>query len=323
MNDWKNVQAFLEGCPEVILVVHDKPDGDCLGSGLTLCLGLAGLGYKPVMLLPEAIPEIYHFLPGQEYVEIRAKSALPESIPVITVDCSDMERLNYKINESNPVLNIDHHVSNTCFGLLNIVDTDAAATGEIVYSLLGEAKVEITPEMATCLYVAISTDTGSFIYSNTTAKSLRIASELLAQKTDLDLIRSELHETRPLSELLTIKAALENLFISEDGKMISCTLAYKELQEKKLLTTETDGLIGMLRATEGVEIALLFKELQPGLVKISLRSKSYLDVNALASEFNGGGHARAAGCTIKGDLQEVQRLVFKKTNEHLKGQSAL
>ena len=317
MNDWQQIKSYLQGYHEIILLVHDKPDGDCLGSGLALCLGLSELGYKPVMLLPEAIPEIYHFLPGQQYVEIRTVSALPERLPVITVDCTDMERLNYVINSSNPILNIDHHVSNNYFGQLNIIDTDAAATGEIIYALFQEASVKITPDIATCLYVAISTDTGSFIYSNTTAKSLRIASDLLSKKTNLDLIRSELHEKRPLAELLTIKAALENLFISKDGKIIVCALAHNELKKKNLLTTETDGLIGMLRATEGVEVALLFKELQPELVKVSLRSKTYLDVNLLAGEFNGGGHAGAAGCTINGDLQNIQRLVLKKTKEHL------
>jgi phosphoesterase RecJ-like protein len=319
MSDWTKICSILAESKEAIILVHEKADGDCLGSALALAFSLHELGMKPVIYYPEEIPLVYRFLPGTEMLKIKAPGSLPESIPVIAVDCADKKRVVYDIPTNSPIINIDHHVSNDYFGTYNIVDTDAAAAGEIIYRILKDGGVRISPDMATCLYVAISTDTGSFSYSNITSETMKIASELLELGSDMNLIRENLYEKRPLSELLTIKAALANFCISEDGKLINCLLDFDTLNKDELIGADTDGLIGLLRATDGVEVALIFKEIEIGNVKVSLRSKSYVDVNIIAREFGGGGHSRAAGCTIKGNIHEIKDNVLKMVTPYLTG----
>lgn len=319
MNNWERLTEFLQGQREVTLVVHEKPDGDCLGSALALAFVLDKVGLRPTLFLPEKVPKLYGFLPGQNYLEIQTEGTLPKGQPLISVDCAGLGRIPFEIPASIPIFNIDHHISNTYFGEVNIVDTVAAATGEILYLLFNEGKIEIDQDIATCLYVALATDTGSFRFSNTTPATLRIASELLSLGSRVDEIRENLYEKRPLSELLTVKKALENIFISSDGRVISSTLSHKEMLDNNLLKADTDGIIGMMRSVEGVEVALLFKEVEPEEVRISFRSKSLLDVNVLAQSFGGGGHARAAGCTMKGRIQDIASQVIKRAEELLGG----
>lgn len=321
MSDWDNIISILAEHQKVILLIHEKPDGDCLGSALALAQGLMQVGKEPQIWHPEPVAAIYSFLPRLDLYKIQPYGQVPPQVPIIAVDCADASRLGYTLAESNQLINIDHHASNDGFGTYNIVDTKAAAAGEIVYRLLKEGARRITPEIATCLYVAISTDTGSFTYSNTTSATLGIASELLTFGAATDLIREHLHEKRPFAELITMKAALENLFISHDKKIIGCTLDYDTLSANHILTADTDGLIGMLRATDGVEVALLFKELEPSQVKVSLRSKSQVDVNVVARQFGGGGHPRAAGCTVNDSLSKVKQSVMEKTLLYLNGGS--
>jgi len=314
MSDWQNLQAYLTPGQDVILLVHEKPDGDCLGSALGVGLFLQDLGYSPVVYLPKPIPPQYDFLPGKAMIKVVAEGAVPENTTIIAVDCGDLQRWDYVIPSSSPIINIDHHISNTMFGVINIVDTNASATGEIMYEIMMDANWTITPAVATCLYVAISTDTGSFRYSNVTPKTFRIAGELVKVGADLDLIRNVLFESRPLAELVTMGRALESLAFSAQNKVASAQLSYAVLSKENLLDADTDGLIGMMRATEGVELALVFKEPEPGKVRVSLRSKSYVDVNQLAQLFQGGGHPRAAGCTIEGEITEIASRVLSAAN---------
>lgn len=315
MSRWSLIQDRLKPGGEIVLLVHEKPDGDCLGSALGLGLFLKEQGYRPVLYLPKPVPELYRFMPGQELIKIVEKGAVPEHTPIIAVDCGDTQRWEYQIPSSSQLLNIDHHISNTMFGVVNIVDPKASATGEILYELMIEAGGTVSADMATCLYVAVNTDTGSFRYSNVAAKTFRIAGELVAAGADLNLVRNELFEKRPLVELLTMKNALENLTFTSEGKIASAQLPYEVLRRDNLQDPDTDGLIGMMRATEGVELALLFKELEPNLVKVSFRSKSFVDSNKLAQHFQGGGHPRAAGCTIKGQLAETAEKVMQLARE--------
>lgn len=319
MSDWESICSILEAHKDVNILIHEKADGDALGSALALAYILKQHGKNPQILYHEDVPATYLFLPGLEMVKKQTPGPLDKSIPIIAVDCADDKRTAYKISSDYTIINIDHHISNNYFGTYNIVDCSAAAVGEIVYRILKDADLGITPKMATCLYIAISTDTGSFSYSNTTAETMRIASELIIIGADLDLIRRNLHEKKPLRELLTVKLALANLFFSKDSKIISSVLDYDTLNEKNLLNTDTDGLLALLRSTEGTEVTLLFKEIKPGEVKVSFRSKEYIDVNQVASEYGGGGHARAAGCTINGNVFDVKDTVVKKVEQYLAG----
>lgn len=318
MTEWQELQAVLTGHREVVILVHEKPDGDCLGSGLALGLGLKNMGIKPSLFLPEPIPALYSFLPGQEMI-ITGEQEIRPGVLVAAVDCADESRFAYRIPQGNPVINIDHHTSNTSYGKLNIVDPGAAAAGEIIFRLFVQGNIEINREIATCLYVAIATDTGSFRFSNMTRNTFAIAGELVEKGADLDLIRNQLYEKRPYDELLVIKAALKSLSRSDDGKLLTCILSYDDLQRDNLLASETEGIATMMRAVDGVEVAMLFKEIQPNEVKVSFRSKSYFDVNELAKVFEGGGHPKAAGCIVKASLDDAFSLVIKEYYRMMEG----
>jgi len=317
MSTWQNLKSYLQDTKEVILLIHEKPDGDCLGSALGLGHHLSSEGYQPVIYHPEQIPSIYDFLPGQEMITLYQEKDLPVGIPIITIDCADLGRILYNLPQDVPIINIDHHRSNNSFGVFNLVNAQAAATGEIIYELLVEAGQKISAETATCLYVAISADTGSFRYSNTTAQTFKIAGELLDLGARIDYIRENLFDRHPLSELLTIKLALTNMQFSLDGKLAWSILTNEDLVRNNLLDVDTESVISLLRSVEGVETAIVFKELEPSQVKISFRSKNYLDVNQLANEFGGGGHARAAGCSLEGKIKEISGRVLERAESLL------
>lgn len=320
MTEWSKINSYLHGKSDILILIHEKPDGDCLGSALALGLALESKGYNPEILMPNKMPEIYEFLPGQHLISIKPPYLLPHDVLIIAVDCADTKRFEYRLpTNSVGVINIDHHISNTSFGDYNLVDAEAAAAGEIIYKLLHESDIKITGDIATCLYTAISSDTGSFSYSNTTYQTLQIAAELLAKGADIDSIRYNIYEKKPLKDLLIIKKGLDNLYLSPEGQVAACTIGYGDLSKNDLLTADTDGLINILRSTEGVEVALLFKEVAPGQVKLSLRSKSFYNVNELAQEYEGGGHPRAAGCTIRGNVSDIVDEVLQKAEGALKG----
>lgn len=310
MSNWLEISSLIKDYQEIILVVHEKPDGDCLGSALALGLYLQGEGYQPLLYHAEPIAPHYDFLPGQELIKIEAGQNLPAGKPIIALDCADLSRISYDLPTNAPLLNLDHHYSNSLFGDFNLVDPTAAATGEIIFALLPREK--ITPEIATCLYVALSSDTGSFSYSNTTAQTFFIASQLLKQGAAIELIREHLFARRPLKELLMIKLALAKMQFALKGKVVWSVLSYQVLAEDDLLETDTESVISLLRSVEGVELALVFKELEAGRVKISFRSKKVCNVNLLAQEFGGGGHARAAGCSLEGNLTEITKNVIER-----------
>lgn len=317
MSDWQKIISYLRKEEQIILLVHEKPDGDCLGSALALGLHLKDAGYLPLIYLPEPIPGTYAFLPGQELIEIHRNKQLLTGKQVIAVDCADPGRIQYSISSDTVVINIDHHCSNTSFGDFSIVDSGAAATGEIIFQLLKESPLAVSPKTATCLYVAILADTGSFCYSNTTAKTLHIAAELLELGADIESIRDNFFDKRPLVELLNIKLALTNLQFAGNNRLAWSALSYQELVENDLLHTDTDSVINLMRSVEGVEAAIIFRELEPGKIKVSFRSQKQLDVNMLAGEFGGGGHARAAGCSLDGELDTIITKVINRAQEYL------
>jgi phosphoesterase RecJ-like protein len=318
MTNWQRIISNLKKGEKITLLVHEKPDGDCLGSALALGLQLKYAGYQPQLYLPEPIPATYVFLPGTELINIYRKKQLPSGEPVIAVDCADPGRIQYPLPQGCPIINIDHHCSNNFFGDYYLVDPSAAATGEIIFTLLKEAKVTINPQAATCLYVAILADTGSFSYSNTTAKTFQIAAELLEIGCDIELIRENFFDKRPLQELLNIKLTLTKMQFTGNNRIVWSAMSYQELAAQNLLSTDTDSALNLMRSVEGVEAAIIFREIEPGKVKISFRSQKQLDVNLLAGEFGGGGHTRAAGCSIEGNLETIISSVIKRTEDYLR-----
>lgn len=320
MSEWEMLNSILVNYEEAVILVHEKPDGDCLGSGLALGLALQKRGVKALLYLPEPLPDLYSFLPGQEMIRTGDQEII-QGVLVIAVDCGDEFRFRYKIPEGSTIINIDHHTSNTGFGDLNLIDTHAAAAGEIIYRLLIQGDIEINGDIATCLYVALATDTGSFRFSNMTRDTFAIAGDLVELGADLDLIRNQLYEKRSYDELLALKVAFKNLYRSKEGSLLTCTLTYADMERYNLFSAETDGISTMMRSVDGVEVAILFKALKQDEVKVSFRSKSSFDVNELAMEFKGGGHPRAAGCTIYSSLDEAYSLVIAEYQRRMEGRT--
>jgi len=309
---WQQVKPLLYPGQDIAIMVHERPDGDALGSALGLAIVLKNLGYNPKVLRTEPVSSVFSFLPGQELVAVipRRQWMQPKNGAVFVLDCGDRERCEYFLGK-RPLVNIDHHITNDNFGILNWVDPRAAATAEVIWQILYEEGVPIPAEAATCFYTAIITDTGWFRFESVSWKTMAAASDLIRRGADLKSIRREFAESHPLEEFVLIKEVTQGCRFLFDNRAIICGLPYETLKEKNLLATETDQALEFMRGLKGVEIALLLREIEPKLVKISIRTKNYIDAAKLAAIFAGGGHVRAAGCTFKGDLAAAEKALEK------------
>ncbi len=309
------VARALQASRHALIISHIIPDGDCIGSSLALGMGLSRKGISCHCVNGDQVPEMYRFLQGSE--QFLLPGQVPEQLDtLVLVDCSDPERtgpvLQQMMHKGRLVINIDHHVSNTMFGHLNLVEPRAAAAGELIYRILQELGVEVDAPIATALYTALVTDTGSFQYQNTTAETLRLAAELVDRGAQLSAIAHHIWESKPLSAMLLLKKVLPTLELAAGGRVAWVVLPKKVMDEVGACSEHCEGLVNYPRSIKGVELALFFREMEPGTVKIGFRSKSYVDVNILASRFGGGGHRRAAGCVLEGQLDEVVDLVVSK-----------
>jgi phosphoesterase RecJ-like protein len=316
----KQIGLEIEKVPEAALFSHVSPDGDCLGSMLALGLALESLGKKVSYYNAGPIPGNLKFLPHADLIS----SCLPDKLPkmLIFIDCAEVERVNglpvKKQLAGKTVINIDHHVSNDFFGTINWIDPTAAATGEMVYTLIRKLGIMITEKIAINLYTAIITDTGRFSFSNTTAKSFRVAAELVRTGIDLVAINNILFEQKSLAQTRLLQKALANLELYRGGEIAVILLSQKDFNETEAEENLSEGLVNYARNIEGVEAAALLKEVGRQEIKVSFRSNTWLDVNKVASQFGGGGHIRASGCTIDLPLSEAKTAVISALEEGLR-----
>ena len=313
----KIIRCLLEG-NHFALIAHMLPDGDSIGSLLGLGRALILAGKKVKMFNPGPVPHIYRFLKGSE--EVQCDSFLSGSeVQVIVLDCSDPERLGAlkeQVMASEKIINIDHHVTNQRFGHLNYVNFDSAATGEIIYTLLEEARFNLDKDVAEALYVAIATDTGSFKFDNTTADTHRVAAALLGFGLRPAQIAQGVFDERPLVHYLLLHDALAGLEMYSDNKLAVMTLSCDQRLRRGALSEDLDGIVNYSRNIEGVELGILFYADRADEVKVGFRSKN-IDVSALAAIFGGGGHAKAAGCRLKGTFEAVKVKVITAAEKTL------
>ncbi|MDQ7790841.1 MAG: bifunctional oligoribonuclease/PAP phosphatase NrnA [Clostridia bacterium] len=314
--DLRELADAIKRCERPLLTGHIMPDGDCIGSVLALALLLEGQGKQVMAVSPDPVPLVYRFLPGIERLAVGAPPAVFEPDAFIMLDCSDPERVGpdlvkYLDKPGVTVINVDHHVSTRPYAHYNYIDPGAAAVGEIVYDLSFVLGASITHEVATCLYTAIFTDTGSFRYDNTTSGTHRRVARLIDQGVSPAEVNTAIYEERRLESIRLLHAALGSVELNPSGQVAWASLTTE--REAALGATDEDGegIINYVRMINGVEVAALFRETKPSVFKVSLRSKRYVDVSALAQEFGGGGHPRAAGCTISGALDEVVEAVIR------------
>ncbi|MBM7854441.1 phosphoesterase RecJ-like protein [Desulfohalotomaculum tongense] len=312
-NNLAGVAGVLTSANSVILSGHVMPDGDSIGSTIALGLALEKMGKKVTLSSPHAVPEMYRFLPGAH----RVHQGLPEGEydVFVVLDCSVPDRLGDRLqkllDKDITVVNIDHHQTKETFAHVNYIDPKAAATGEIIYDLLVEMGVDLDLDIATNLYTAIVTDTGAFKYEGTTANTHRKAAALLECGVPGSRICKLLYDEKPIEVLKVLQAALPTLSISPCGKVAWISFDWQSRQRVGARDEHTDELVDYPRKIKGVEVAMLFREISPGSVKVSMRSNYYVDVNKLAAQFDGGGHKRAAGCLIQGEFNAVKERVIE------------
>lgn len=302
---------LLKEAGKMVIVSHISPDGDTLGSSLALAHALRMLGKEVMLNVDDDIPSVFSFLPGiGEYMRFAPDDSVPADL-LIVIDASSADRAGNAMNvvKARSVLNIDHHKTNTHFADYLYLDSDAAATAEIIYSLLLELGTELNTEIATCIYEGLYTDTGSFKYSNTTSRTLSIASALLTYGVNPSLISDNM-EVKSRSQVEMLGKVLETLSFLRDGK-----IAYVEVAPELYdYNVDTDTFVSYPRYIEGVEVALLFKQVEENLTRVSFRSKQ-VDVAKIALSFGGGGHQKASGCSIHAPLKEAESIVLPVVEE--------
>lgn len=317
----QQAKKFLLEHDDYLIVSHVQPDGDAVSSTLAVGWLLSRLGKKFTMInegvIPKRMNSLWH---ADELINMSEQLPQRSFSRVICVDCADFERVGRTkelFTEDAMIVNIDHHPTNNRYGALNVVLPEAAATAEILFDLLSLFDVEWDVEVATAIYTGLLTDTGGFRYSNTTPKVMSIASKLLSYGVNGPEIAESLLEEMTLPQLNVLVKALNTLTISPDGKIAWVHVTPQHMLDTGAINEDLEGIVNYPRNIQGVEVGILFKQVNTGAVKVSLRSAGKVDVAALAQSFGGGGHVRAAGCRIEGDLEDIIIQVVERVKQAL------
>src|SRR5712672_3596284 len=321
---FEEVGRVLGEYKQFAVLSHVRPDGDALGSQLALGLSLQKLGKNVQIWNEEGILEKYSFLPRAEL--LTKPPATAEHVDVaIALDTAIQNRLGTTlaaVGSAKIWINIDHHVSNPGYGDLVIIDPSAPATGEIIFRLIKSQGLPFDHDIAENLFAAISTDTGSFQYPKTSARTFEIAAELVCTGIDVGRLSQQLYENYPRRRVELLRELLRTMRFERDGRVASFSLASKTAAELQVLPEDNEGLIDHLRAIRGVIVAVFFEELADGKVRVSMRSKSdAVDVCAICQKFGGGGHTLAAGARVRGTLAEVEKNVLEEICDVVKPDS--
>jgi len=304
----------------VCVVGHVRPDGDCVGSQLGLALALRAEGKDVTVWNADAVPQKLAFLDRHKLIQ--RPVAGREFDCVVATDAASLERLGPVadcIQQRKVFINIDHHASNTRFADINWVSAREPSTGELIYRFLREVGWSVTPEIADCLFAAVSTDTGSFQYSTTRPATLHVAAELVQRGADLGRVCQEVYQSFPLPRVKLLRHVFQSFKLTHQNQIAYFWLRRRDYERTGAETADSEGLIDHIRAIEPVVIACVFEELEPNLIRVSLRSKTdAVNVSQIASHFGGGGHAAAAGARIQATPLSAQRRVIAALKSALK-----
>lgn len=307
---YPEITSKIKASDRIAITSHIMPDGDNVGSCLALYNALKKAGKSVRYVLDDEVPKIYRFLKGSENAE---RPGAYESFDlVIALDCGDVKRLGKSAVylDNNFVVNMDHHISNSEYGAINLIDVKASATGEIIYELIKQLGIELDKEISECLYTAIVTDTGQFQYSNTTTETHRIAGELIDNGVNVSRLFELIYQNNSKEKVVLMKTVLSSLEFFHNDSISCISLSLAQMKEANAKEEDSDGMINLARDIECVEVAVFLKELEPGRIKVGLRSKKLIDVAEVSGQFGGGGHVRAAGCTINGTISEARDMII-------------
>ncbi|WP_067931340.1 DHH family phosphoesterase [Alicyclobacillus kakegawensis] len=306
--DLQQVAEVIAKRDDWLIVTHERPDGDALGSAFAMAEMLSSLGKSWRLLVAEPMPRRFSYLPGFAKAQVAGERTDRQFQQVIALDCADQGRyegVSAYIADEALVVNIDHHQTNPRYGAANYVDPQAAATCELLYHVARQLGLPLSEALATCLYTGLLTDTGGFSLPNTTREVHEIAAELLASGVQPYDVAEPALESRTWPQMRLLQSALANLRLQEDGRLATLYVTRAMLAEAGADDDDAEGLVGFARSVDTVEVGMLFRETPDGKVKVSLRSKRRVDVAKIAQEFGGGGHVRAAGCTLGLPLAEA------------------
>jgi bifunctional oligoribonuclease and PAP phosphatase NrnA len=292
-----------------ILTSHARPDGDAVGSVLACAQILRSMGKQADVFLSDGVPYIYKPLPFAETVKV-SPSVPEEYEAAIILECDSVQRTRLEGLEKHYLINIDHHSTARPFANLNWIDPSACATAEMIFRLAREAGVKISSEVATCLYTAVLTDTGSFCFNGTNERTFALAQELVCAGADAARIAQSVYFSNPTSKMRLLGSALSNLH--RDGELAWMHISREHMERAEATDEDSEGLVNYALAIEGIEVALFFREQADGRYRVSLRSKGRVNVASVAERFGGGGHECASGCAIEGPLSvAVERILMQ------------
>jgi bifunctional oligoribonuclease and PAP phosphatase NrnA len=309
----RQIRDEVDKAGTVAITTHIDPDGDAVGSVLALQSFLQRRGKNVVVMVQHKVPQMYAFL-GNEWMPFDPVQDHGPIDCAVVFDCPNQKRMGNveaAFSSVRCVINIDHHVSNIDYGTLNLLDTGASSCGELLFDLLRTYTEPLNEFEMACLFVAISTDTGSFRYSNVRPHTFEIVAAFVKDGLDIARLNQQLYSQYPLKKFRILQDFLGKVNIEVDQRLGWCILTPEMLDKHGAKRADTEGFIDFIRDINEVEVAIVLFEIAPNKTKVSLRSKGQVDVNCLAQTFNGGGHKCAAGCTIESIPDDALALLKK------------
>lgn len=293
---------------------HARPDGDAVGSMLACGMMLAQMGKQADLYSADPVPQLYRWLPCAEAIRETDRVG-GEYDAALLLECDGVARTRLAGLDGRRLVNIDHHASWRAFAEVNWIDEHACAVAEMVYRLAGTADVAITPEMATCLYAAVLTDTGSFCYEGTDAHAFELARELVLRGANPAKVAQQVYFSNPFPKMMLLGTALTRL--RREGRLAWLWVTHADMRRAEATEEDCEGIVNYAIGITGVEAAVLLRELADGRMRLSLRSKGDVDVARIAASFGGGGHLHAGGCTLEGPLEQATEVILETMRREL------
>ena len=299
-----------------VIVSHVRPDGDAIGSQLAMAFALRAMGKDVRIINRDPAPPPLQAFPGVAGIELADRVDDPGEA-VIVMESGDLSRTGVSGLERGFVINIDHHLGNTMYGALNWFDISAAACGEMVFDLIRELAVPLSPEMATHIYVAILTDTGSFHYSSISPRTFDICRQCVEAGVDPPAVARSIFDSNNLGRLKLFGAVLSRMELDGTGRLATLSVDHRLADECGGTYEDTEGLINLPLTVKEIQAVVFFKEVGPDDWRVSMRSKANVDINAVAKAFGGGGHKNASGCSATGHLEDLKALFQQRISEQI------
>lgn len=312
-----NILEEINKAEKIVIITHENPDGDAIGSSLAMKLALKQLGKDADVIIPE-FPKTFEFLPGID--EVKKESNIEEYDLAIALDCASIKLLNgfAKYFDSAKVkVAIDHHSSNTMFADYNYVDQDAPACAQLLLVVFSYFNINVTKDIGTCILAGIITDTGGFRYEGVTADTFRFVADLCEKGIKVSQVYSQVFASKTRAKFELHRIALNRLEFLEEGKVAFTYVTKTDEKQVEAKNGDYDGIVENGRDVEGVEVSVFLRETDKG-IKVSLRSKNYVNASKVAMMFGGGGHIRAAGCTIQGTIEQAKNQIINRVKCYLK-----